>query len=46
MIRDAMELIYIAPWTVILPGAAIVGTIFTVTLISRSISRVLSKYRS
>lgn len=44
MIRDSMELIYIAPWTVILPGIAIITSIFIITLLSNSLNRVLEKY--
>ncbi|MGX2967430.1 ABC transporter permease subunit [Ursidibacter sp. B-7004-1] len=45
MIRDSMELVYIAPWTVILPGFAIVFVILIITLLGNSIVRVLEKYR-
>ncbi|EJS89763.1 SapC, partial [Pasteurella multocida subsp. multocida str. Anand1_cattle] len=30
MIKDSLELIYLAPWTVILPGIAIILTILVV----------------
>lgn len=45
MIRDSLELIYIAPWTVLLPGIAIIVSIFVVRLCSNSIVRVLENYR-
>ncbi len=45
MIRDSLELIYIAPWTVILPGIAIVFTILIITMLGNSIVRVLERYR-
>lgn len=45
MIRDAMDLVYIAPWTVALPGFAIVLSILIVTLTSNSVVRVLQRYR-
>lgn len=45
MIRDSAELIYIAPWTVVLPGLAITFSIFIVTMLGNSIVRVLAKYR-
>ncbi|MCK3655933.1 peptide ABC transporter permease [Pasteurellaceae bacterium Macca] len=45
MIRDSMELIYIAPWAVILPGMAIIFTIFIITLLGNSVVRVLENYR-
>lgn len=46
MIRDSMELIYIAPWTVILPGMAIILVILVVTMLGNGLVRVLEKYRS
>lgn len=45
MIRDAMDLIYLAPWTVILPGMAIMTSILIITLLGNSLVRVLQKYR-
>ncbi|AUI65482.1 MULTISPECIES: ABC transporter permease subunit [Glaesserella] len=45
MIRDSLELIYIAPWTVILPGMAIIFSILIITMLGNSIVRVLEKYR-
>lgn len=45
MIRDAMDLIYLAPWTVVLPGLAIVFSILVVTLFGNRIAQVLEKYR-
>lgn len=45
MIRDSMDLIYIAPWTVVLPGVAIVLSILIVTMLGNSVVRVLEKYR-
>lgn len=45
MIRDAFELIYIAPWTVILPGFAIITVILISTVLGRGLERVLEKYR-
>ncbi len=46
IIRDSMELIYVAPWTVFLPGITIVGVILIVRMLSNSIIRVLEKNRS
>lgn len=46
MIRDTMDLVYIAPWTVALPGFAIIFSILIVTLTSNSLVRVLQKYRN
>lgn len=45
MIRDSMELIYIAPWTVILPGITAILVILIISILGTSISRVLEKYR-
>ncbi len=45
MIRESMELIYIAPWTVILPGLAIIFSIFTVTILGTRLSVIFEKYR-
>ncbi|QIW16312.1 peptide ABC transporter permease [Pasteurellaceae bacterium RH1A] len=45
MIRDSMELIYIAPWTVILPGISIILVILIVTMLGNGIVRVLNKDR-
>ncbi|MGX2947619.1 ABC transporter permease subunit [Frederiksenia canicola] len=45
MIRDSMELIYIAPWTVILPGMAIVFVILIIIMLGNGVVRVLEKYR-
>ncbi len=45
MIRDYTDLIYIAPWTVILPGIAIIFTILIITMLGNSLVRVLSDSR-
>lgn len=45
MIRDAIDLIYIAPWTVVLPGLAIVFSVLIIALLGNSIIRVLHQYR-
>ncbi len=45
MIRDSMELVYIAPWTVFLPGITIVMVILIVRMLSNSIIRVLENHR-
>lgn len=45
MIKDSVELIYLAPWTVILPGIAIIFTILISTMMGNSIIRVLNHYR-
>ncbi|MDG6882682.1 Peptide transport system permease protein sapC [Phocoenobacter uteri] len=45
MIRDSIELVYIAPWTVFLPGITIVMVILIVRMLSNGIIRVLENYR-
>lgn len=45
MIRDSLELVYIAPWTVLLPGFAIVFVILIIIMLGNSMVRVLEKYR-
>lgn len=45
MIRESMELIYIAPWTVILPGLAIIFSIFVITILGTRLTDVFEKYR-
>ncbi|WP_150538763.1 ABC transporter permease subunit [Actinobacillus vicugnae] len=45
MIKDSLELIYLAPWTVILPGMAIILVILIISMLGNGISRVLEKYR-
>lgn len=46
MIRESIELIYIAPWTVILPGLAIIFSIFTITMLGSRLTDVFEKYRN
>lgn len=45
MIRDALDIIYIAPWAVILPGVAIIFAIFIITIFRNGMLRVVEKYR-
>ncbi|EXI61703.1 peptide ABC transporter permease [Mannheimia granulomatis] len=45
MIRESMELIYVAPWTVVLPGLAIIFSIFAITMLGTRLSNVFEKYR-
>ncbi|WP_018652901.1 ABC transporter permease subunit [Actinobacillus capsulatus] len=45
MIRDSLELIYLAPWTVILPGMATILVILIISMLGNGICRVLEKYR-
>ncbi|HGO5815091.1 TPA: ABC transporter permease subunit [Mannheimia haemolytica] len=46
MIRESMELIYIAPWTVILPGLGIIFSIFTITMLGTKLGNVFEKYHN
>lgn len=45
MIRDSMDLIYLAPWTVVMPGVAIIFSILIVTAFGNGLVRVLGGYR-
>ncbi|MFK3557693.1 ABC transporter permease subunit [Pasteurella multocida] len=44
MIKDSLELIYLAPWTVILPGIAIILTILVVFIFSQGLCKAIEKY--
>ncbi len=41
MLGDALELIYVAPWTVMLPGAAIMISVLIVNLLGEGIRRAI-----
>jgi 5'-nucleotidase len=41
MLGDALELIYVAPWTVMLPGAAIMASVLLVNLLGDGIRRAI-----
>ena len=41
MLGDALELIYVAPWTVMLPGAAIMVSVLLVNLLGDGIRRAI-----
>ena len=41
MLGDSLELIYVAPWTVMLPGAAITASVLSVNLLGDGIRRAL-----
>lgn len=45
MIRESMELIYVAPWTVVLPGVAIIFSIFVITMFGNQVANIFEKYR-
>lgn len=45
MIRESMELIYVAPWTVILPGLAIIFSVFIIKILGTRLSVIFEKYR-
>lgn len=38
---DALELIYVAPWTVMLPGAAIMISVLLVNLLGDGVRRAI-----
>ncbi|EEX50089.1 ABC transporter permease subunit [Pasteurella dagmatis] len=44
MIKDSLELIYLAPWTVILPGIAIIITILVVLISSKGLCKAIEKH--
>ena len=44
MIRDSLELIYLAPWTVILPGLAIMTGILVVIIVGNGLCKAIEKY--
>lgn len=44
MIRDSLELIYLAPWTVILPGVAIMGSLLIVIVFGNGLTKAIDKY--
>ncbi len=41
MLGDALELIYVAPWTVMLPGAAIIISVLLVNLLGDGVRRAI-----
>lgn len=45
MIRESVELIYVAPWTVILPGIAIIFSIFIITMFGTRLANTFETYR-
>lgn len=44
MIRDSLELIYLAPWAVILPGLAIMVVILVGLLLGNGVCKAIEKY--
>ena len=42
MLGDALELIYVAPWTVMLPGAAIMVSVLLINLLGDGIRRAIN----
>lgn len=42
MLGDSIELIYIAPWTVTLPGIVITFTVIIINLVGDGIQRALN----
>ncbi|MFC0323198.1 ABC transporter permease subunit [Gallibacterium melopsittaci] len=46
MIRDALDLLYIAPWAVVLPGTAIMVSVLVIIVLSNSLLQAFNKYHS
>lgn len=44
MIKDYIELIYLAPWATILPGVAIIITIVIVLILTNGLCKAIEKY--
>lgn len=44
MIRDSLELIYLAPWAVALPGLAIIFTILVVFIVNNGLIKAINQY--
>ena len=44
MIKDSLELIYLAPWTVILPGLAIIISVLISLVFTNGLCRAITKY--
>ncbi len=44
MIKDSLELIYLAPWTVLLPGFAIIFTILLSIIFTNGLCKAINKY--
>ena len=44
MIKDSLELIYLAPWTVILPGLAIIFSVLIGLVFTNGLCRAITKY--
>ena len=42
MLGDTLELIYVAPWTVILPGVAIMVSVLFVNLLGDGLHRAIN----
>lgn len=44
MIKDSFELLYLAPWTVLLPGFAIIFTILLSIIFSNGLTKAINQY--
>ncbi|MGV3226537.1 ABC transporter permease subunit [[Pasteurella] aerogenes] len=44
MIKDSIELIYLAPWAVILPGAAIITSVLISLIFTNGLCKAMEKY--
>ena len=45
MIRDSLELLYLAPWTVLLPGFAIIFTILLSIIFSNGLTKTINQHQ-
>lgn len=44
MIRDALDLIYLAPWTILFPGLAIIASIWVVIIFGNGLCKAINRY--
>ena len=44
MIKDSLELLYLAPWTVLLPGIAIIVTILLCIIFTNGLCKAINQY--
>jgi cationic peptide transport system permease protein len=42
MLGDSLELVYVAPWTVMLPGAAILISVLLINLLGDGVRRAIN----
>lgn len=44
MIKDSIELIYLAPWAAILPGVAIITSVLISLIFTNGLCKAMEKY--